>query len=67
MVPPRFMEEKKKMMRKGHIMKANGLIGVYDVLIKWGQPVLRTFSQAQGVRFLKANEIPEQNETPIEV
>ena len=67
MVPPRFVEEKKKMMRKGRIMKANGLIGVYDVLIKWGQPVLRTFSQAQGVRFLKANEIPEQNETPIEV
>ena len=67
MVPPRFVQEKKKMMRKGRQMKANGLIGVYDVLIKWGQPVLRTFSQAQGVRFLKANEIPEQNETPIEV
>ena len=31
MVPPRFVEEKKKMMRKGRIMKANGLIGVYDV------------------------------------
>ena len=47
MVPPRFVQEKKEMMKKGRQMKANGLIGVYDVLIKWGQPVLRTFSQTQ--------------------
>lgn len=64
MVPPRFVQEKKEMMKKGRQMKANGLIGVYDVLIKWGQPVLRTFSQAQGVQYLKVNQIPEENVTP---
>ena len=64
MVPPRFVQEKKEMMKKGRQMKANGLIGVYDVLIKWGQPVLRTFSQTQGVQYLKVNQIPEENVTP---
>ena len=63
MVPPRFVQEKKKMMKRGRQMKANGLIGVYDCIIKWGQPVLRTFSQTQGVQYLKANEIPEENVT----
>ena len=63
MVPPRFVQEKKKMMKSERQMKANGLIGVYDCIIKWGQPVLRTFSQTQGVQYLKANEIPEENVT----
>ena len=39
MVPPRFVPEKKKTMKSGRQMKANGLVGVYDVLIKYGQPV----------------------------
>ena len=63
MVPPRFVQEKKKMMKSGRQMKANGLVGVYDVLIKYGQPVLRTFSQTKGVQYLKVNDILEENVT----
>ena len=63
MVPPRFVPEKKKTMKSGRQMKANGLVGVYDVLIKYGQPVLRTFSQTKGVQYLKVNDILEENVT----
>ena len=48
------------MMRKGRQLKANGLIGVYDVLFRVGHAVLRTYSQTQGVKYYKEDEIPEQ-------
>ena len=60
MVPKRYVDTKKRMMRKGRQLKANGLIGVYDVLFRGGHAVLRTYSQTQGVKYYKEDEIPEQ-------
>ena len=60
MVPKRYVDTKKRMMRKGRQLKANGLVGVYDVLFRGGHAVLRTYSQTQGVKYYKEDEIPEQ-------
>ena len=60
MVPKRYVDTKKRMMRKGRQLKANGLVGVYDVLFCGGHAVLRTYSQTQGVKYYKEDEIPEQ-------
>lgn len=60
MVPPRFIRDKKRLMKIGRENKAN--LGIYDVIMKNGLPVLRTFKQSDGVKYLSLNELENQTE-----
>ena len=49
LIPKRFVESKKVMMRFGRELKRDNVVTAYDVVMRESIPVLRTFKQTIGV------------------
>ena len=44
------------------MQKSNGVISSYDVMVKNNEPVLRTFKHGTGVRYIKIDDIEQQQQ-----
>ena len=62
LIPKRFVETKKMMMRMGREMKRDDIVSAYDVVMKESVPMLRTFKQTVGVKFWSLEELQNQGE-----
>ena len=60
LIPKRFVETKKMMMRFGRELKRDNVVTAYDVVMKESVPVLRTFKQTMGVKFWSLEELQNQ-------
>ena len=60
LVPKRFVDTKKRKMRYGRELKRDNVVTAYDVVMKQSIPVLRTFKQTMGVKFLSLEELQNQ-------
>ena len=61
LIPPRHVNVKKQMMRYGRQMKINQRITSYDVIIRGGLPVLRTFHHSDGVKYWTLGDLQQQD------
>ena len=60
LVPKRFVDTKKRMMRYGRELKRDNVVTAYDVVMRQSVPVLRTFEQTIGVKFWSLEELQNQ-------
>ena len=60
LIPKRFVESKKVMMRFGRELKRDNVVTAYDVVMRESIPVLRTFKQTTGVKFWSLEELQNQ-------
>ena len=63
LVPKRYVSVKKKFMRYGRQLKINQNVTSYDVIMRGGEPVLRTFHHSVGVRYWTLQELEEHQHT----
>lgn len=59
LIPPRYVNTKKKMMEWGRQMKKDRVVSSYDVILKGAEPVLRTFHLSAGVKYLTLSELQQ--------
>ena len=65
LLPTRFVNVKKQMMRYARQMKINQKIYSYDVIMREAEPVLRTFYQSDGVMYRTLGDLQPTGDTEM--
>ena len=63
MIPPRYVPQKMQLLEVGREMKAHQVIRRYDVVMRRGEPMLRTVDGEGQIDYHKVNEFRPENQT----